>query len=211
MHDMTSVGLRERKRQATAAAIERAAVALVTSEGYEGATVEAMCARAGISLRTFFNYFPSKDHAILGSSLVIADESAALTLIGQCAPDMVHAVVRIAELAAADVDLSSALTRQRRELVAQHPRLLRFHFTAIEGFEDTLTGLVAHHLNESPASRRLDGVTAGHEARLTVAIGAAALRFSMHAWVESGLDDDERTRIVEQSVEQMTLILKGTR
>lgn len=214
MHDLSpsELGLRERKRLATAAAIEHAAVTLVARDGYEGATVEAMCAEADVSLRTFFNYFPSKDHAIVGSSLVILDEDEALAIIRENAPDMVGAVVKVADHAAASVDLSSSLMARRRELIGQHPPLLRHHFAAIEDFENTLTTLVARHLSEHPASRRLGAdVTPEHEARLTVAIGAAALRFSMHVWVESGLDAMERVRIVEQSVDQMAKILEGSR
>lgn len=185
---------------------------LVARDGYEGATVEAMCAEADVSLRTFFNYFPSKDHAIVGAAFLLLDEEEALATIRQSAPDMVGAVVKVAEQAAASVDLSSSLMARRRELIAQYPPLLRHHLAAIEDFESTLTTLVARHLFEHPASRRLGtDVAPDHEARLTVAIGAAALRFSMHVWVESGLDGAERARIVERSVDQMARILEGPR
>lgn len=124
----------------------------------------------------------------------------ALTRISQRTPDMVHAVVRVAELAAADVGLSLTLIWQRR-----HPQPLRLHLGVIEDFEEALTGLVAHHLNESLAFRLIHGVAPRHEALHVVAIGAAALQFSMHTWVNSGLDEDGRIR----TGEQMALILRG--
>ena len=66
MHDSFEIGLRERKKLNTRNAIERAAVQIVLEQGYEAATAEAIAKRADVSLRTFFNYFPSKDVAIIG-------------------------------------------------------------------------------------------------------------------------------------------------
>ncbi|MCU1531905.1 MAG: TetR/AcrR family transcriptional regulator [Arthrobacter sp.] len=59
-------GLRERKRAATRAAITAVARNLTAQRGLNGYTVEEVCERAGISRRTFFNYFPSKEDAIIG-------------------------------------------------------------------------------------------------------------------------------------------------
>jgi AcrR family transcriptional regulator len=62
-----AVGLRGRKRAATRRAITAAARLLTARRGVNGFTVEEVCERAGISRRTFFNYFPSKEDAILGA------------------------------------------------------------------------------------------------------------------------------------------------
>lgn len=53
--------LRESKKERTRQALADAAMSLVLSEGYAGATIEAIAERAGVSVRTFHNYFPSKD------------------------------------------------------------------------------------------------------------------------------------------------------
>lgn len=58
--------LREQKRLATRDAIEDAATKLVDERGFNDVTVEEICEAAGISRRTFFNYFDSKDSAVLG-------------------------------------------------------------------------------------------------------------------------------------------------
>lgn len=60
-------GLRERKRTATRIAITTAARTLTAAHGVNGFTIEELCERVGISRRTFFNYFPAKEDAILGS------------------------------------------------------------------------------------------------------------------------------------------------
>ncbi|RYV51759.1 TetR/AcrR family transcriptional regulator [Pengzhenrongella frigida] len=59
-------GLRSRKKAARREALIDATHLLVEREGLDGATVEAICAEAGVSTRTFFNYFASKDDAVLG-------------------------------------------------------------------------------------------------------------------------------------------------
>jgi AcrR family transcriptional regulator len=59
-------GLRERKKRERRAALIDAAQTLVLDRGLDDVTVEDICAEVGVSTRTFFNYFASKDDAVLG-------------------------------------------------------------------------------------------------------------------------------------------------
>lgn len=61
------LSLREQKRLETRLRIEDAATLLVDEHGFAAVTVEEICEKAGISRRTFFNYFDSKDSAVLGN------------------------------------------------------------------------------------------------------------------------------------------------
>jgi AcrR family transcriptional regulator len=72
---IASISLRERKREATREALETAALKLVTERGIDGATIDDICAVAGFSHRTFFNYFHSKESALIaGLSLSFEGE-----------------------------------------------------------------------------------------------------------------------------------------
>jgi AcrR family transcriptional regulator len=63
--DMADAGLRERKKQATRVALGRAAWQLTIERGYDNVRVEDIAAAAGVSVRTFSNYFASKGQALL--------------------------------------------------------------------------------------------------------------------------------------------------
>lgn len=71
-------GLRERKKQETRNALSWAAVRLVVERGYADVRVEDIADAAGVSLRTFRNYFGSKAEAITARQVdrvtLVADE-----------------------------------------------------------------------------------------------------------------------------------------
>lgn len=68
-------GLRERKKIECRLAIQRAALELVLEhDGMDDVPVEAIAEHAGISPRTFFNYFPTKESAILNAYIGRADD-----------------------------------------------------------------------------------------------------------------------------------------
>ncbi len=68
--------LRDRKREQTRRAIAAAAYAIVRDEGVDAVTAEAVADRAGVSRRTFFNYFPSVESVLTAS---VSDFFAALS------------------------------------------------------------------------------------------------------------------------------------
>ncbi len=58
-------GLRELKKQRTRAAIQEAALDLISRQGYDATTCEQIAAAAEISPATFFRYFPTKEDVVL--------------------------------------------------------------------------------------------------------------------------------------------------
>jgi AcrR family transcriptional regulator len=63
------MGLRERKKQETRSALSWAAIRLVVERGIDNVLVEDIAAAAGVSPRTFNNYFSSKGEAIAARHL----------------------------------------------------------------------------------------------------------------------------------------------
>lgn len=66
-------GLREYKRQQTLKRIAEVGLERFLAKGYEATTLDEIAAAAGISRRTFFHYFKSKDDILLAYFRVFSD------------------------------------------------------------------------------------------------------------------------------------------
>ncbi|RSD07305.1 acyl-CoA-like ligand-binding transcription factor [Amycolatopsis eburnea] len=62
---MDAQGLRERKKHETRIALSWAAIRLTVERGFDNVRIEDIAAEAGVSTRTFSNYFGSKGEAIV--------------------------------------------------------------------------------------------------------------------------------------------------
>ncbi|ARP99144.1 TetR family transcriptional regulator [Pseudorhodoplanes sinuspersici] len=87
--DSRKEGLRERKRRETLQRISEVGLGLFMAKGYDATTLDEIAAEAGISRRTFFYYFESKEDIILAYVGVFAEalktavrESTASTPLG---------------------------------------------------------------------------------------------------------------------------------
>ncbi|WP_426120291.1 TetR family transcriptional regulator [Kocuria sp. LHG3120] len=171
--------LRARKKAETWSAIHEAAAALAVQHGVEGTTVEAVAAAAGVSPRTFFNYFPAKEDAVLGMRAPSLDpellDGFALEhdLLGQVS----RLLLAVSRSAYAGRD-----AERRRRLLLDHPSLGRRRHELMLEAEALVRHTLAELLARDPAwsagigEHRVDEV-----ARMLVLLGGVPLRFAITA------------------------------
>ncbi len=68
-----ATGLRERKKQATREALVRAGMELFIERGYDQTTLAEIAEAAGVSTRTIFAYFPSKEDILFATYQTMRD------------------------------------------------------------------------------------------------------------------------------------------
>ncbi len=171
--------LRARKKAETWSAIHEAAAALAVERGVEGTTVEAVAAAAGVSPRTFFNYFPAKEDAVLGMRAPALDPellegfSLEHDLLGQVSR-LLLAVTRSA-YAGRDAE-------RRRKLLQDHPGLGRRRHELMLEAEALVRRTLAELLSRDPEwSAGIEEHRVDEVARMLVILGGVPLRFAITA------------------------------
>lgn len=168
-------GLRTTKKRATRAQLISAARRLTVEHGLDGVTVEMICAAAGVSVRTFHNYFPTKDDALVGDQPELGDDDAARRFVdgrptGALLPDLVD----LLDSGDAIRDTDPAELRLAHAVLLREPRLLARHLAHAMAQEDRIAGLIA----------RRRGLPAADAACATVAaVAGAVLRRAFTEWV----------------------------
>ena len=143
MSSAVSMGRRDRKKVETREALRWAALRLALEHGYEQLTIEAITEAADVSVRTFFNYFTSKDDALFAPDPGRA-EALALGLATRPADEPPVAALRavFGQLAESFVD-QEPMWQARMELVRANPQLWPRMFAGFTAFERVLTEAVA--------------------------------------------------------------------
>ncbi len=166
--DRPTVGLRERKKAKTKAAIQQHALRLFRDQGYDATTVEQIAEAAEVSPSTFFRYFPTKDDVVLYDVLdppVIAAfraQPAELSPI-QALRGAMRAV--FAELPAEELEVQ----RERERLVRSVPELRARMLDEFARNIDLLAEVVAERVG-----RRADELGVRTLAGAVIGVGIAA-------------------------------------
>ncbi|WP_168583037.1 acyl-CoA-like ligand-binding transcription factor [Gephyromycinifex aptenodytis] len=143
-------GLRERKKRETRRRIHHCALDLVAEHGIAGITTEQIAAAAEVSPRTFFNYFPTKDAAIVGASPDLPERLAAHLLKRPAAEDILTALRAVLLAAFGTLTSDEALRRRRRDVFARHPELSVTTIGMTMELEKVLSAAVAQRLEADP-------------------------------------------------------------
>jgi AcrR family transcriptional regulator len=139
------IGLRERKKLKTRAAIQREAMRLFLERGFEATTIEDIAEAVEISPSTFFNYFPSKE------DVVFEDELDPLIISAfDALPDETNPVRRLRmamqTVFARMTPEQDRMMRERMQLMALAPELRGAMLSQFAGIVDQIAHLLGPRL-----------------------------------------------------------------
>jgi AcrR family transcriptional regulator len=170
---MTEQGRREQKREETRQRLTREARRLFAEQGFDRTTVDEIAAATGVSRRTFFHYFASKEDVVLSrhadfervllDAIRTAPPSEPLLAVAE------HAVV--AALGQFDAEEARLIERLKRDTPALRER--------DQGKYERLEGAIAEAL-AARAGAPVDDL----RVRLDAMVIAGMLRIGSARWVE---------------------------
>jgi AcrR family transcriptional regulator len=206
--DLKEPGLRERKRVATRHAIERAALDLSLDKGYENVTIDEIAETADVSPRTFFNYFPSKEAAVVGHGPNGPDPDEVEAFLTASADEPILDGIR--DLLATVVDSKSdehtraahELQEQRMQLMLRHPQLFRLRMETMEELTEKMIELVSKRLVVLDPALGSEPAALRERARLVVFVSFAGLRNAWASWVDRG-GEGRLAECIKRSFEQL--------
>lgn len=168
------LGRRDRKKLETRAALEHAALTLVAERGLAAVTVEDIAEAVDVSSRTFFNYFPSKEDALIGSGKASAAE---LCQMLDAVPARVPVLEALRLMARAEAERVQEQREQwllRLKVFEQNPSLLPRLVASGSETERAVMVAVARRAGVTPC-------TSGYP-ELATAAALAAFRVAMLRW-----------------------------
>jgi len=183
---------RELNRAHTWLAIHEAACALVLRDGLAAATVDAISEQADVSRRTFFNYFPTKEDAVLGLKAPRLDEES------------LEAFAEPTDLFGRVVHLMSSTVRtavhmdtsgERRELLKRYPELRTRLEQQLREAEVLVQNVLVEQSSTSPES-----------SRALVMFAGTVMRFAFAPQPDGSIDDSRQA--LDAAIIQFRTIVK---
>jgi AcrR family transcriptional regulator len=189
-------GRRERKKQATRAALREAALRLALRHGVENITVEQIADEADIALRTFFNYFSSKEEAVLASAAAGAESLIAEFRARPRAESVLRA---FREAVLVVMDRSTDVSRDHLQvlrLIRRAPSLVPHQMVLLAAQEKALAEAIAE---------RVGATATGAPAypMLCAAAVLAALRVVVDRWIDATARTADLRRQVDTALTEL--------
>ncbi|MFJ3901409.1 TetR family transcriptional regulator [Streptomyces sp. NPDC090025] len=176
----------ERKRQLVSTELTEAALQLLARRGFDAVTVDEIVAEAGVSKRTFFRYFASKEDVVVQFLAGLGDEMRA-ALAARPAAEPPSAALRAAvavPLAACTLEHPDHAARALLvvQLILRTPALLARLLERQLEWRETLAAELA-------ARDGLD-VSAALYPRLAAGTALVAFHTALQRWAESSAAED---------------------
>lgn len=178
-------GLRDRKKEETRLRLHTAALRLAVERGVGAVTVEEIAAEAEVSPRTFFNYFATKEDALVNTDPGRAASIHAAVLARPAGESPAEALRVVLTEHVRGLEADHELWRMRAELAARSPELATRAAGAGERFESALVEAAYARAGTDPAVDLRPGLTA----RVAMAAVRAAYQQHRLAGQEGALAD----------------------
>ena len=189
---------REAKRERTRQRVELAATQLALEHGSEHVTVDQICEAGDISARTFFNYFGSRDAAIVGEGKIPPADilEAFVEADGPLLGDFLAVFVESVRRREPNIDL----IRARRALFEKEPQLALQRMTREGDARTVFIDVVTRRLRREDPS--IGDEDARAEAAIAVAVGLGIIHAAGARWIESGGTADMNP-LIDQALERV--------
>jgi AcrR family transcriptional regulator len=168
-------GLRERKKTATRLSLHEAALRLVAERGLDHVSVDDIAERAAVSPRTFFNYFATKDDAVLGLDPTATARQVDAFEARPAAESALEAIRAVAREQAAGMALETELWPLRLQVIEAHPVLVGRLAAAFGESERALAAAIAARTGAHGADDLYPTLLAG--------VAGVAMRAALHRWL----------------------------
>jgi AcrR family transcriptional regulator len=144
------VGLRARKRADTRRRLHETAQELVLRDGFAQARLGDICSRADVAPRTFFNYFTSKEDAVIGRppTPIPADLLEAHHAAYQKAAAVDAIIGLVLSLLAWPARNDPNVVSEQREVLRQNPDLLSWQVNQIALMRQEILPVIQNILRE---------------------------------------------------------------
>jgi len=201
-------GLRERKRAATQATIEQAAISLALEHGYDHVTVDMICEASMVSQRTFFNYFGSKEGVILGATPPMPSEAEIDRFARKTGSNVLGDFLTLITSSVLDREPDADLFKARRTLIMRTPELLSKETARMAEFEDQFVAIILTRYQIQGRSLATDPEVED-EARMVVALTTGVMHYVMRKWFSSHPTTSTRD-LLRDSIEVLHRITDNT-
>ena len=165
-------GLREQKKQATRKALREAALRLALERGPDNVRVDDIAEAAGVSPRTYNNYFSSREQAIVAA--VTTEREARVAAAVAARPASARLADAVVEAIVEQYTDPGSHDRDVLLLITTRPALRDAFVDTAAQIEHPLIAVIAERL----------GDTDRHTARVLAASVAAAVRVALERWVQ---------------------------
>lgn len=179
----TDAGVRERNTKGRRAALVEAAYGLFLHQGYAATTMDEVSVRAGVSRRTAFRYFPTKEDLVFPYREERQAQLAAL-LVARPGESPFETVRRACLALARDYEEAREQMLAQWRIAASEPSLLGRELQFDRASEEAIERAFLGAEPSSPHARR--------RARVRAAAVIGVVRATLRDWLEGGATGDLR-------------------